>query len=58
MKKCYNKEERNIKDTVLITFTDGRKEELHLPAYGEVRLTIKNGKVVKSDCNESKQYYK
>lgn len=40
-----------MKDKVIILFSDGRKKEVELPKYSELKIVIRNGKVTDIETN-------
>jgi len=44
-----------MKDKVEITFSDGRTKEVKIPDYGNIEITVRNGKVAMIDTKKSEK---
>ena len=44
-----------MRDRVIIHFPDGRKKEVELPNYGEIKLVVRNGKVADVETNKKEK---
>lgn len=42
---CYNESRRNMTEKIIIPTNNGNKKAVELPNYGEVIVTVRNGKV-------------
>lgn len=44
-----------MEDTVFVKFPNGKSKEIKLPKYGEIVITIRNGKVALIDTKTSEK---
>jgi len=44
-----------MKDKITITFSDGRSKEVEIPNYGNIEITVRNGKVAMIDTKTSEK---